>query len=1300
MASKSRAAQEKLAQLEKDSAPFEDQLVEAVKFVGTDVDYIGRYSAEGFVSEKQSNAGTSHGREEWLLRWLLKRLQSAKDDTPRKSPNAWRLLCHVSRAMPVVTAARILQEKKFMSILQQTLEETKEAYSTNGDIGKKSSSNSTEEGPSSTASSKASRKRKRSGELVPNTTNGDNGPGDLLEAIYSVISYVQHSAKPNLTAIDDGRGAEFSAEAMRSVMRTTAEEAAKVLGIWLALTQLVPSRRRICQLAGRSWLSYFIEIWELHSQGIEDLMQFSLYSSQALISLLRTAKSEDAPSKDWVHVLEELVARNIMIPAKAANANNPELDLIGTLTRVSVITDSANAPLLFEIAIRAIKPQGTRRRRPEDDAWLQTVFNTLVEAMLPSRCDQNSKAIRGMLQSAITYKVGFELPILRTIASRYALPGGATNWELLHTLILLDANVFLIPDTEINLLQELLTRVTTASAETSWMGLSRQIVSDVVLPLMSEAANARDLSGFIRHWHTELVEFEKLRREKSSSSIIFSAWEDDALQTHLSKLLEPSLTLRQITEILDFLEERVEKWPNEVCVILEAIAGSISREDIIDAVQLRLYHIMFDNGRPETLDARYQWRSWRILSRTLAWATNSQIEEVAVLWEEKVKPFDAFSGSSYSRGLLKWRDERTVHLESLEFLRAGCAAWEKAEEWSPLKKLAKAAMLGLLQGLSHDIKLLLQDLINSAKQLGEEKCGSNFNTQYRGVGWMVWSYTRCVFVEYPKTLDSEGRSENSHQTPSYELMPLSPDVLALKVKIMQLPTSHEGMKFDDLILLADALGNPRASVPNPRTNHAEFKKLAELTLMQMTANLDQPRSHEYALDAIKYIQKQLPSQEGKGSGEQEWNFTSVTLFQVVLFAFSTKKTALNELGILSSGDLRGIIDAFKDSLLGQLKTLLKMPKQSPNSSRKTGAYLKLFSIIDALTAFHVDGSKLAALTDDVKHFIDSLTDAEDEVASRLDTFMAVHSHDTDGEPLNVDLNGNTSTTFGRQGILDKVKALVATKDRHEKLDLLSSALGDDLTGISQLDKLLAVRHIISSCKGLSCSPCSSLNLIILRCPECRALSQWNIDSTLGSITILCSRNGASLPSIRAGNIYLRLCHLFQAVLTNHRLKLQGHFHLVVQCLQALLRCLFIPLPHTSAKFAKLYAPPPWLSPPQHQLKAVHAAAFTRLVTSICDPSVSSVTRSQRNNLTSATEEAKRIAGQHMQFVLMTYVKLQLEMKMLPEVREKMIPGLYAIFDTTTPELRKVISESLDSSGRAVFGTLYRDYVKFGKWKGS
>jgi nucleolar pre-ribosomal-associated protein 2 len=72
----------------------------------------------------------------------------------------------------------------------------------------------------------------------------------------------------------------------------------------------------------------------------------------------------------------------------------------------------------------------------------------------------------------------------------------------------------------------------------------------------------------------------------------------------------------------------------------------------------------------------------------------------------------------------------------------------------------------------------------------------------------------------------------------------------------------------------------------------------------------------------------------------------------------------------------------------------------------------------------------------------------------------------------------------------------------------------------------------------------------------------------------------------------------------------------------------------------------------------------------------------------------------MHFVLTTYIKLQLEMRMLPEVRERMVPGLYAIFDTTTPEMRRMVSDGLDASGRAVFGALYRDYLRFGKWKGS
>ena len=198
---------------------------------------------------------------------------------------------------------------------------------------------------------------------------------------------------------------------------------------------------------------------------------------------------------------------------------------------------------------------------------------------------------------------------------------------------------------------------------------------------------------------------------------------------------------------------------------------------------------------------------------------------------------------------------------------------------------------------------------------------------------------------------------------------------------------------------------------------------------------------------------------------------------------------------------------------------------------------------------------------------------------------------------------------------------------------------------------------------------------------------------------MCSRRGPNIRSSQAGKIYLHLCHLLQAILTSHRLKLEGHFHLVVQCLASLLRCLFTPLPYSNSS-SKLFSPPPWLPATSPQLNNPHAAAFTRLLTLICNPSVSSVTRSQHNALTSATDKAKRMAGQHMQYVLMAYIRLQLEMKMLPTVKEQLIPGIYALFDTTTPELRRAINEGLDGSGRAMFRILYTDYNKFGKWKGS
>lgn len=70
-------------ELEKDSASFEDQLIEAAKFIKIDLNDVGRSISQNLEEGEERKAPSYHGMEEWLLRWLLKRLQALNDDVPR-----------------------------------------------------------------------------------------------------------------------------------------------------------------------------------------------------------------------------------------------------------------------------------------------------------------------------------------------------------------------------------------------------------------------------------------------------------------------------------------------------------------------------------------------------------------------------------------------------------------------------------------------------------------------------------------------------------------------------------------------------------------------------------------------------------------------------------------------------------------------------------------------------------------------------------------------------------------------------------------------------------------------------------------------------------------------------------------------------------------------------------------------------------------------------------------------------------------------------------------------------------------
>ncbi|KAJ5291698.1 hypothetical protein N7478_000949 [Penicillium angulare] len=215
----------------------------------------------------------------------------------------------------------------------------------------------------------------------------------------------------------------------------------------------------------------------------------------------------------------------------------------------------------------------------------------------------------------------------------------------------------------------------------------------------------------------------------------------------------------------------------------------------------------------------------------------------------------------------------------------------------------------------------------------------------------------------------------------------------------------------------------------------------------------------------------------------------------------------------------------------------------------------------------------------------------------------------------------------------------------------------------------------------------------------RILVQCNIDTILAAIATSASKSGPHISPEYAPTIYTRLCRLMGVVLGLQRLKIGGRFHLVVNAMQRLLSCLFARSRKRSrsAHVQTSLSQPFWLAP----LEASHTSSYTRLLTTLSDPTVSAVFKPQpgasRDALIDETKKAKRIAGQYLQYVVMEYAQYSLRGSLLPDVKSALLPGLYAALDVMSKESLRAMNAALDVSSRAVFKSLYDDYVKFGKW---
>ena len=242
--------------------------------------------------------------------------------------------------------------------------------------------------------------------------------------------------------------------------------------------------------------------------------------------------------------------------------------------------------------------------------------------------------------------------------------------------------------------------------------------------------------------------------------------------------------------------------------------------------------------------------------------------------------------------------------------------------------------------------------------------------------------------------------------------------------------------------------------------------------------------------------------------------------------------------------------------------------------------------------------------------------------------------------------------------------------------------------------------------------------IVLRHP--RILNQAAVDDLLTSTSTIAShgfsqaKDAASTCEI-ATAIFGRLCDLLGIVLGQFRRRLNARHHLLLAALQSLLRCLYYPgstavaarLNQTQPQLKFLSTLPHWLLASPEPLPATSATKFARLLNTLCSPSPSAVKPSKRNqpqnassdpNLTDATKKARSLAGQYMQYLVMTWARCVLDGQPgSPQTRQKLMPGLYAVLDCMPTELMRAMNECMDPSSRSIWKGLYEDWTRFGKW---
>ncbi|KAI1144572.1 Urb2/Npa2 family-domain-containing protein [Hypoxylon sp. FL0543] len=1071
--------------------------------------------------------------------------------------------------------------------------------------------------------------------------------------------------------------------------------------------------------------------------------------------------ASDATKDIWIRQLERFLSAYFIRPARHTFSVDENVEVLETALGISKKNLAGSAIVTWDVVARAPRDSSNPKSKAEHSLWAQNVFAVLLNAIQPLEPLARNQVIIQLLDTAVQTGSVPSTLILRTVCREHALSDEA-DWSLIAKIVACDADVFLMDDallqdvfdkigshsshdptaretmvTEIILpLEEAFVKARNfAGFIQKWYNCLCQISADSLDQTIWYDANIRQrLAGILQSAMTPTQLLRLLEHLDSPDApdgallVVFDGISAGITEDDFINIADPKI----FSAI--FKEKTYDNLPSSVLSLKWRIAGRMASWETSDEVY-RLWAELEPTLRrilkkaalsnPETFEAfsccHKLWLANYPMGRynvDLAELTYSFLERLtselkANMNLSVIQPYLDYV-FRYLPKLAELPQQEGVNLRNLiadlfwyigkRFEIGGETQFDK-----------------LLPSLLHnfdceDEETLIDALIShpiNALDSAEARSGW---TEPEGVSLLL------ILLEFPREALTKGRRKrimsswkkwrSAISTRGSKDSQFAVTVLRLLVKVMEQVTFYEGMEFKDLIYISSNLPS------NNRHILALVERFIDLTLRHLVLNPEQS-SLAYLADASKFVKSLQP----KGS---EYSVAPMLLMKGLVSALHLPSSSKPYDSAIS-------LDEVTQKLRRTIQSSLSGFASESTATKITEGDDSMLPILDialsGAACLAEVGARPLELTEEMVCQLQSISTSC--MSRKVNTGWKLLAFLIRNHPVRYDVAAffiqleQASDTVEEDLVYDLVDAFVKSRDQAIRNRLLSELVDSGkLTG-GPTGPLLAVRRLVELHRGPNTSSLVNENqdtpdfgavherlafllsqaeslhhfrhlseiLALLLDRHANSMTQFNIETTLSSVVHVCSQTGPRIHHPKAaGEIYDRLYKLVALVLKRHRHRLTGQFPILLAALRALLTTLVA----NPSSATPTTARPPWLD---SRLQSRHAERFTRLVTLICEPSAASVARARSSELDSATDAAKRAAGRDMFTILELYIKLQLEVTVPRDVRKALEQGVYSILDITPQGCRRVLNESLDANGRAIFRQMFADYKKFGKWTG-